>query len=87
MRGPRPGPVPTPGTTAFVGATIIDGTGNAPLVDGVLIVSDGRIAAVGARDSVTVSPDADVIDVAGRTIIPGMVNAHDHLAQPDPENR
>ena len=66
----------TPGLTAFVGARIIDGTGDAPIEDGVLVVRDGRIEAVGAVD---IPPDAEQIDVTGRTIMPGMINAHGHV--------
>ena len=69
----------TPGLQAFVGARIIDGTGDAPVDDGVLVVRDGRIEAVGARDAVDIPPDAEQIDVTGRTIMPGLINAHGHV--------
>ena len=69
----------TPGQPAFVGAQIIDGTGGAPITDGVLVVRDGRIEAVGAGDTVAVPADAEQIDVTGRTIIPGLINAHGHV--------
>lgn len=69
----------TPGLQAFVGAQIIDGTGGAPIADGVLVVRDGRIEAVGAGDTVAVPADAEQIDVTGRTIIPGLINAHGHV--------
>ena len=69
----------TPGLQAFVGAQIIDGTGGAPIDDGVLVVRDGRIEAVGAGDTVAVPADAEQIDVTGRTIIPGLINAHGHV--------
>ena len=69
----------TPGLQAFVGAQIIDGTGGAPITDGVLVVRDGRIEAVGAGDTVAVPADAEQIDVTGRTIIPGLINAHGHV--------
>ena len=47
----------TPGLQAFVGAQIIDGTGGAPITDGVLVVRDGRIEAVGSGDTVAVPAD------------------------------
>ena len=53
----------TPGLQAFVGAQIIDGTGGAPIADGVLVVRDGRIEAVGAGDTVAVPADAEQIAV------------------------
>ena len=69
----------TPGLQAFVGARIIDGTGDAPVDDGVLVVRDGRIEAVGARDAVDIPLDAEQIDITGRTIMPGLINAHGHV--------
>lgn len=69
----------TPGLQAFVGARIIDGTGDAAVEDGVLVVRDGRIESVGASDAVEVPADAEQIDVGGRTIMPGLINAHGHV--------
>ena len=70
---------PTPGLQAFVGARIIDGTGADAVENGVLVVRDGRIEAVGAADAVEVPADAEQIDVGGRTIMPGLINAHGHV--------
>lgn len=67
------------GTIAFVGATIIDGTEADPLNDGVLVVSDGRIRSVGPRSAVTIPTGADVVDVSGKFIMPGLINAHGHV--------
>ncbi len=67
------------GSIAFVGATIIDGTEAAPLSDGVIVITNGRIRTVGPRASVTIPPGAEIIDVAGKTIMPGIVNAHAHV--------
>jgi imidazolonepropionase-like amidohydrolase len=69
------------GTYAMVGATIIDGTGAAPTADGVVIVRDGRIAEVGPRAAVTVPADVPVVDVAGKTIVPGLWDMHTHVTQ------
>jgi imidazolonepropionase-like amidohydrolase len=68
----------TPGLTAFTGARIIDGTGNA-IDAGVLVVRDGRVEAVGAAESVSVPVGAEEIDLTGRTIMPGLINAHGHV--------
>ena len=62
---------------AFIGARIIDGTGKAPLEKATLLVHDGRIAAIGP--SVKVPAGARRIDVAGKTIIPGLINGHGHV--------
>ncbi|HSG20708.1 MAG TPA: amidohydrolase family protein, partial [Burkholderiaceae bacterium] len=67
------------GTIAFVGATIIDGTGAAPLADGVLVITDGRVRSVGPRSAVTLPPGTTVIDVSGKYIMPGLINAHGHV--------
>jgi len=67
------------GSLAFVGARIIDGTAAEPIEDGVVVITDGRIRSVGPRSEVTISKDAEVIDVRGKTIMPGLVDAHGHV--------
>ena len=62
---------------AFVGARIIDGTGKAAMSNATLIVRNGRIEAVGP--SAKVPEGAERIDVAGKTIIPGLINGHGHV--------
>lgn len=75
---PEPEPVePTPGLIAFTGARLILGDINTVIENGTLIVRDGRIEASG--DSVTVPVDAQLVDVSGKTIIPGLINAHGHV--------
>jgi len=70
-----------PGTVAFTGARIIDGTGSPPIENGVLISTDGRIAAVGRAADVPIPDNAQIIDVSGKTLIPGLINAHGHVGQ------
>lgn len=65
---------------AFVGARLIDGTGSAPIDNGVLIVRDGRIDAIGPAASVLVPTGVSRIDVSGKTIMPGLINAHGHVS-------
>ena len=79
QRGPA-GPV-----TAIVGARLIDGTGGAPVDNSVVIVNGDRITAAGPRASVQIPRDATVVDAAGKTLIPGLVDAHYHLNQPPEE--
>lgn len=65
--------------TAFIGADIVDGTGSAPIRNGVLLVQSGRIAGVGEKKDVTIPEGSNTIDVAGKTIVPGFINAHGHV--------
>jgi imidazolonepropionase-like amidohydrolase len=65
----------------LVGATLIDGTGALPVPDAaVLINAEGRIAAVGARRTVSPPPGTEVVDISGMTLLPGLIDCHDHLA-------
>ena len=76
-----PPPEPEEGLYAFVGASVIDGTGNPPIEDAVLIVRDGRIEDVGAKEALPPPATANLVDVSGKTIIPGLINAHGHVGQ------
>lgn len=64
---------------AFVGARIIDGIGKAAIERGTIIVQDGRIRQVGAADRVKIPAGAETIDAKGKTIVPGLINAHGHV--------
>jgi len=68
---------PAGGVVAFTGARVIDGTGAAPTEGATIVVSDGRIQAVGRN--VAVPAGATRVDMAGKTIMPGIINAHGHL--------
>jgi imidazolonepropionase-like amidohydrolase len=70
-----------PATQAFVGVRILDGGGAEPVEDGVILVRDGRIQAVGPRRRIAVPPGAERTDLAGRTVMPGLVNAHGHVGE------
>jgi imidazolonepropionase-like amidohydrolase len=65
-------------TVAFTNARIIDGTGRGPIERGTLVVSGGRIIAVGPA-STTIPAGAQRIDASGKTIVPGFINDHAHL--------
>lgn len=64
---------------AYEGARLIVGDGAAPIENGVLVVAGGRITAVGPKGSVTVPPGATRVNLAGRTVMPALVNAHVHI--------
>jgi imidazolonepropionase-like amidohydrolase len=74
-----PPPSAQNGTIAFTNARIIDGTGRAPIERGTLVVSGGRITAVGPAASTTIPAGAQRIDASGKTIVPGFINTHAHL--------
>jgi imidazolonepropionase-like amidohydrolase len=63
---------------AFIGARIIPVTGD-EIPDGVLVVDGAVIAAVGPRAEVEIPADAERIDATGRTIMPGLVDTHNHI--------
>jgi len=64
---------------ALTNVTIIDGTGSAPKPNQTVVIQNGRIAEVGAASSVKVPAGARTMDLAGSTVIPGIVGMHDHL--------
>lgn len=69
------------GTFALSGARILTGRDVPPILDGTIVVRDGVIAAVGPRATTAVPDGVRVIDVTGRTIIPGLWDMHAHASQ------
>ncbi|MEO0250441.1 MAG: amidohydrolase family protein, partial [candidate division WOR-3 bacterium] len=65
--------------TALVGGWVIDGIGPVPIEDAVVLIAGTRIKAVGRSDRVKIPPGAAVIDVRGKFILPGLIDAHGHL--------
>ena len=64
---------------ALTNVTVIDGTGAAPKPNQTVIIQNGRIAEVGPSASVKAPAGARTMDLAGSTVIPGIVGMHDHL--------
>lgn len=58
---------------------IIDGTGAAPIDNGRIVIDGDRIARVGPRAKTTAPANAETIDLAGRTVIPGLIDLHFHI--------
>jgi imidazolonepropionase-like amidohydrolase len=63
---------------ALTHVQVVDGTGAAPAPDQTIIITGDRITAVGPSGSVQVPAGATVMDLAGHTVIPGIVGLHDH---------
>lgn len=68
---------PANGVTALTDVRIIDGTGAPAIERGTIVISNGKITAAGA--SVQVPAGATRVDLAGKTVMPGMINAHAHV--------
>ena len=62
------------------GGLLIDGTGQAPLEDAVVVIEDDNIKTVGSAENVKYPEGAIEIDASDKTIMPGFVDAHVHLA-------
>ena len=64
---------------AIKGGLIIDGKGDAPIPNGLILVDGNRIRAVGSRDSLPIPGEAEVIDLGTATLLPGLIDTHVHL--------
>jgi imidazolonepropionase-like amidohydrolase len=77
-----PGPstlaqIPVGAAVALTGARVIDGTGAPPIESATILIAGARIQAAGAN--VAIPAGATRVDLSGKTIVPGFVNAHGHL--------
>ncbi|MEX1183809.1 MAG: amidohydrolase family protein [Gemmatimonadota bacterium] len=68
------------GPVAIVGATVIDGTGAAPMSDATILISGGRITAIGPRSQVDVPLGAQTVDGTGKYVVPGFIDANVHMS-------
>ena len=67
------------GTVVLRAARLIDGTGAAPIANGVVVVTDNRITAVGRAGSVAIPAGARTIDLGDATLLPGFIDTHVHI--------
>ena len=65
--------------TWFEGALLIDGSGGTPVEESAFLVEDGAFAWVGRRGEREPPPGAARVDLAGKTVIPALIDAHQHL--------
>jgi imidazolonepropionase-like amidohydrolase len=61
-------------------ARLIDGTGSAPVAGATIVIRGDRIEAITTRNQSDWPADAEIIDVSGMTILPGLIDCHDHMA-------
>jgi imidazolonepropionase-like amidohydrolase len=77
--GGAPAPQPAGHTKAFTGARVIDGTDRPPIDNATILVRDGKVQSVAPAARAQVPADAERITLQGKTVIPGIVNAHGHV--------
>ena len=65
--------------TAYLGGTVISGTGRDPIPDAVVLISNDRIVNVFRRGEFGVPEDSRVVDISGKTVIPGLIDCHVHV--------
>jgi imidazolonepropionase-like amidohydrolase len=71
---------------ALVGGTIYSAPFQPPIPNGVVLIENGKIIAVGEKGKVQIPPGAETIDCTGRTIVAGFWNSHVHFTEPKWEN-
>ena len=76
--GAEPTTPAVPADVAIVGAQLIDGTGGEPVADSVILIRGDRVVAAGTRADTGVPAEAEIVDGAGKTVIPGLVDMHSH---------
>ncbi len=71
---------PAPAITVLTGARLIDGTGRQPIEDATVVIRNGRVQAAGPATTVPIPAGAVRVDVTGKTLTPGLISAHSHVA-------
>ncbi|HET8623424.1 MAG TPA: amidohydrolase family protein [Gemmatimonadales bacterium] len=69
-----------PTGVALVGATVLDGTGGPPRADAVVVVRGARIEAIASKNGFALPDRTTQVDVTGKWIVPGLIDAHGHVA-------
>jgi imidazolonepropionase-like amidohydrolase len=67
----------------IMGGSLIDGTGKPPVEDAVILIQGGKFQAVGKKGEVKIPEGARIIDVRGKTVVPGLIDAHFHMCYPN----
>jgi imidazolonepropionase-like amidohydrolase len=69
------------GIVVIQGATVITGTGRAPIRNAAIVIENGKIRDIGARADVRVPSGAQTVDARNKWIVPGLIDAHVHFSQ------
>lgn len=67
---------------ALQGVQVFDGTGDSPRADQIVVIEGGMISGFGPRAEIPIPEGTKVLDLPGRTVIPGLVGTHNHLHMP-----
>ena len=78
-QGPQAPPYRPDKPIAIVGGLLIDATGAPPRMDQTVVIQGERIVEIGPMETVRVPPGAEVIDAAGMTVMPGLINSNQHI--------
>jgi imidazolonepropionase-like amidohydrolase len=65
-------------TLVLQGGLLIDGTGRTPIENSVIVIEGDRFSAVGRLGEVAIPPGAQIVDLRGRTVLPGFIDGHCH---------
>ncbi len=79
-KAPEPQAAAPVTAVVYEGATVLTGDGSSPIENGLVVVDQGRIVAVGAAGAVTAPEGAARVDLQGKTVIPAIIDAHTHLS-------
>jgi imidazolonepropionase-like amidohydrolase len=70
---------PAPRVVAVRAGRLLDGRGGAPITNAVILITGDRITAVGP--GLAIPPEAEIVDLSGKTVLPGLIDVHTHLTQ------
>ncbi len=76
-----PSPPEAADTVALVGMTLIDGASAQAIPDAALVIQGDRVVGAGPRSDVSIPEGAEMLDLSGRTVMPGIVNLHAHVGR------
>ena len=68
---------------SVTGCSLIDGTVKPPLEDAIILIQGGKFLALGKKGEVRIHEGARVIDAQGKTVVPGLIDAHFHMCYPN----